>query len=105
MNLNLTQLTLVAFLVESLIQTFKPLYDKEKGWNKNSLLALAVGIVVSVATGFDLFELLGIEVQFPYVGSVLTGILASRGSNFLHDIFKFVEQRAHTEPSASNPVG
>ncbi len=105
MNLNLTQLTLVAFLVESLIQTFKPLYDKEKGWNKSTLLALGVGILVSVATGFDLFELLGIEVQFPYVGSVLTGILASRGSNFLHDILKFVESRAHTDPSPSAPVG
>ncbi len=105
MNLNLTQLALVAFLVESLIQTFKPLYDKEKGWNKSTLLALAVGIVVSVATGFDLFKLLDIKVQFPYVGSILTGILTSRGSNFLHDILKFVEQRAHAEPSANNPVG
>ena len=102
MDLNLSQLALVAFLVEALIQTIKPIYEKDKGWNKHSLLALAVGILVCLATGFDLFELLQVPVQVPYLGSVLTGVLASRGSNFVHDIFKFVETRAESGDSANN---
>ena len=107
MNLNVTQLALIAFLVESLIQTIKPLYEKDKGWNKHTLLALAVGIVVCVATGFDLFNLLEVPVKIPILGSVLTGILASRGSNFLHDVLKFVETRADvsTTTITNTPVG
>ncbi len=90
--MDFTQLALVAFLVEAIIQTIKPVYDPEKGWNRDALLALAGGIVLCVLTGVDLFKQLGLPIPIPYVGPMLTGIIASRGSNVVHDIFKFVEQ-------------
>src|SRR5512143_3072787 len=90
----LTQLALVAFLVEALLQTIKPIYDKEKGWDRNVILALVVGIIVCVLTNTDLFKSVGLQISVPYAGAVLTGLLASRGSNFVHDIFKFMQNKA-----------
>ncbi|GAB4490893.1 MAG: hypothetical protein OHK0031_14160 [Anaerolineales bacterium] len=101
MTLNLQQLAIVAFLVEAIIQTIKPVYDKEKGWNKSALFSLAVGILVCLFTGVDLFKELGFSGQIPYLGSVLTGIIASRGSNFVHDIFKYVNDKAQNDGAPS----
>jgi hypothetical protein len=100
MQMDFTHLALVAFLVEAIIQTIKPVYDKEKGWDRSALLSLGVGILVCLVTGVDLFKELGFGISIPYVGSALTGIIASRGSNFVHDIFKFVQGKAeaHSEP-------
>jgi hypothetical protein len=92
--MELTQLALVAFLVEALLQTIKPIYDKEKGWDRSVILALVVGMVVCVLTNTDLFKSVGLEISVPYAGPILTGILASRGSNFVHDIFKFMQNKA-----------
>lgn len=107
MTLNLQQLALIAFLVEALIQTVKPIYDKQKGWNKSALFSLAVGILICLFTGVDLFQALGIPENIPFVGQVLTGILASRGSNFVHDIFKYVNGKAQTDdlPPVQNSGG
>jgi cytosine/uracil/thiamine/allantoin permease len=103
--MDLTQLAIVAFLVESLLQTVKPLYDREKGWNKSALFALVVGVVICLLTSTDLFTKVGLTISVPYVGSVLTGVLASRGSNFLHDIFKFVQNQAEVTESQQGGVG
>jgi hypothetical protein len=93
-NADLTQLTLVAFIVEALIHTLKPAYDPDKGWNKDALFALIVGVLVCSLTNVDLFSAVGLNIQIPYVGAALTGILASRGSNVVHDIFKFVQEKS-----------
>jgi hypothetical protein len=94
--LNMTQLVIVAFFVESLIQTIKPIYDKEKGWNSDALLALGIGILVCLLTSTDIFDQVGLPLLVPYVGSVLTGIMASRGSNIAHDLFKWVQSLSGT---------
>ena len=95
-SLNLTQLVLVAFFVESLIQTIKPIYDKEKGWNFDAILALIVGIIVCLLTDTDIFKLVGLAINIPLVGTILTGIMASRGSNVVHDIFKWLRETSNS---------
>ena len=88
------QLLLVAFLVESLIQTIKPLYDRTKGWNLDALIALIIGIGFCVLVNVNLFSIVDIDLGFsnPAVnhslGVVLTGMVASRGSNLAHDLLK-----------------
>ncbi|OQY28859.1 MAG: hypothetical protein B6I38_08810 [Anaerolineaceae bacterium 4572_5.1] len=105
-SMDFPQLALVAFLIESLVQTFKPLHDKEKGWNRDAVIALIVGVVVCVATKVDLFAAVGLPIKaVPFLGAVLTGILASRGSNFVHDIFKFIESKSETPDYTAGPVG
>lgn len=104
-SLDFTHLILVAFLVESLIQTLKPIYDKETGWNMDKIISVFVGILVCLVTNVDLFTELGFMVSIPYLGSVLTGVIASRGSNFVHDILKFVQGKAERQTSEFEGVG
>lgn len=104
-SLDFTHLVLVAFLVEALIQTLKPIYDKETGWNLDKIISVFVGILVCLVTSVDLFAELGFVVSIPYLGSVLTGVIASRGSNFVHDIFKFVQGKAESQQTELEGVG
>ena len=107
--MELSQLLLVAFLVESLIQTIKPLYDRSKGWNLDALIALVVGIGFCYIINVDLFSIVNINLDFGdavvnhAVGVVLTGVIASRGSNFAHDMLKYVQNAA--APSLDTAVG
>ena len=52
------------------------------------ILSLIFGIFIAVAYKIDLLKLADIESEIPYIGCVLTGILFSRGSNYVHDILK-----------------
>jgi len=104
-SLDFTHLALVAFLVEALIQTIKPIYDKETGWNMDKIVSIIVGIVVCLVTNVDLFAELGFVVSVPFLGSILTGVIASRGSNFVHDIFKFVQGKAEKQKQEFEGVG
>lgn len=110
-NVNFNQLLLAAFLVESLIQTIKPIYDKEKGWNRDAIIALLVSILICVLIKIDLFATVGLPIEIgntsigTYIGAVLTGVIASRGSNLAHDLLKFVENKAGTSAGSGTPVG
>lgn len=107
--MDFNQVLLVAFLVESLIQTIKPIYDKEKGWNKDALIALIVGVGLCLLVNVNLFKIANLtlyprdELVNNYIGIVLTGLIASRGSNLAHDAFKFVQNAS--VPSTESAVG
>ena len=99
--MDFNQLALVSFLVESIIQTIKPVYSKDKGFNRDAVFALVVSIFVCALASVDLFQKAGLPLSLPYAGSVLTGIIASRGSSLVHDVMKFVQNAAHP----NEPVG
>ena len=52
------------------------------------LVGIAMGILVALVYNVDIFALFGIKAQLPYVGSILTGVLISRGSNYIFDLMK-----------------
>ena len=52
------------------------------------IFSLALGIVVAVAYKLDLPAYFNLISNIPYIGCVLTGILLSRGSNYLYDLLK-----------------
>lgn len=89
--MTLSQLSVIAFLVETLLQTIKPIYDKEKGWQIDQVAAIIIGILICVGTDIDVFKLVDIPMHIPYLGPVLTGIIVSRGSNIMHDIIKYLQ--------------
>lgn len=103
------QLLLVAFLVESLIQTIKPIYDRKRGFSFDSILAMAVGIGFCFVIKANLFQVVNLHLDVgnkmasEIVEIVLTGIIASRGSNLVHDMFKFVQNSAL--PAGSGAFG
>lgn len=75
----------IAFITEALWETIK-LVKQPKGLNFDKIGVMLLGILVALAGGLDLFEATGVEMKIPYLGSILTGLLISRGSNFVHDI-------------------
>lgn len=99
----IVKIMFLALLVESTIETLKPLWDEEKGWNKTVLFALGVSIPITVLSGLNLYSALGIHLRIPavsapwndvfelVVGSLATGIILSRGANYLHELYKRLE--------------
>jgi hypothetical protein len=81
----LVQFIVLALLVESVWETAKMVWQEGK-FNWERLGVLVLGVAVCVLASADLFTAIGIELAVPYVGAVLTGILSSRGANFLHDL-------------------
>ena len=50
------------------------------------LCALGIGLLVCLAASADLPAELGVPFQVPWLGSVITGILVSRGANYVNDL-------------------
>ena len=68
--------------------------DRKLDWHV--IVTALIGIGAALLFGVDVFELIGITAKVPYVGMVLTGILISRGGNYIHDVLK----RLGVKPSA-----
>lgn len=81
----------LAALIEAIMNTIKPIWETEKR-TPQFFINLAVGFVVAIGVnvlaGLDLFKLFGIPLLYPIIGTILTGVLLSRGSNFIHDLIK-----------------
>lgn len=76
----------IALLVEAIWETLKMTWQEGK-ININTIGALIVGIAVSILAKIDIFAMQGITLSIPLIGWILTGILMSRGANFIHDLF------------------
>ena len=78
-----------AILIEAIITYFNQFFLQENFcWQM--LFSIVLGIVIAVAYKLDLPANFNLNSQIPYVGCVLTGILLSRGSNYIFDLFKSI---------------
>ena len=79
-----------AILIEAIITYFNQFFVQENFcWQM--LFSIALGIVIAVAYKLDLPARFSMNSQIPYFGCVLTGILLSRGSNYVFDLLdKFI---------------
>lgn len=84
--MDFAQLIIIAILVESIWENLKMVYDKQK-INVNMIGSLLLSIIVCVLAQINIFEIVGISLIYPVVGYVLTGIICSRGANFINDLF------------------
>jgi len=72
----------LVIIVEALVEYFgTPIPSAYKPY-----VAAALGAALCLAYGADLLALLGYPASVPFVGSVLTGLLISRGSNVFNDL-------------------
>lgn len=85
--MDFAQLILVAILVEAIWENIKMIYDKQK-LNINMMGSLVLGIVVCLLAQIDIFPIVGLNMAVPFIGSIFTGIIVSRGANFVNDLFK-----------------
>ena len=82
----------IAFLVEAVWESLKLVWDKGK-FCIDCIGSLIVGVVVAITAKIDIFELQGISLSIPVIGYILTGILLSRGSNFIHDLYNKINSK------------
>lgn len=82
---NLFIILIVALIAESVWETLKMIWQQGKV-SIDRIGALIVSLVICIGVRLDILILLGIKSTIPYLGIVLTSILISRGSNFVHDL-------------------
>ena len=74
-----------AILIEAIITYFNQFLVQENFcWQM--LFSITLVIIIAVAYKLDLLAHFNLNSQIPYVGCVLTGILLSRGSNYVFDL-------------------
>lgn len=79
------QLFVLGLLVEAIVDTLKLIIEDGRV-SKVKILSLVVGIGIALTVGIDIFEVIGIVSRVEIIGIVLSGILISRGGNFIHDL-------------------
>jgi len=90
MNNEIIEIMSFAVLTESIITYFKEFFVNGD-FSFSMLFSIVLGILIAVAYKLDLPEYLDLKFSsIPYVGNVLTGILISRGSNYIYDILKVI---------------
>lgn len=79
----------LAVVTEALIEYAKSIGKAFAGKDikaaSTQLFAIAASVLLCFAADADLFQVVGITFAWPWVGVVLTGILGSRGANYLSD--------------------
>lgn len=81
------QLLVMGVLVEAVWENSKIVWQDGK-FSIDMLGALLLGIIIAIATGTDILLIAGLHSTIPILGMVLSGILASRGANVVHDIIE-----------------
>lgn len=84
---NILVLFIISLMTEAIWETLKMTWQNGK-LNIDRLGAIATGLIISFTTNTDILELIGVNITIPFVGIILTGILISRGANFVHDLYK-----------------
>ena len=79
-------LVIVAILVEAIWENIKMVFPNKK-FSISMLGSLLVSILICVLTKVDIFPVVGLSISIPVIGSILTGIIVSRGANFVNDVF------------------
>jgi len=80
-------LIILGTLCEAVVEWAKDIAPAIEG-TKAKVLSLVVGLVLAFGAGQNLFALIGIEFTYPVVGVILSGMVISRGSNYIHDLIK-----------------
>ena len=94
--MNISGIIAVAILIEGLVEYGKTIGDMVENGEKKTAITQCVTIIVGILLMFafdkDLFAVIGMPVNH-YIGIVLTGIIASRGSNYVSDFIGKLGQK------------
>lgn len=78
------KILLMSFVVVSIYDIIKGFY-KDNKVDINAIITAVIGIILAILAQLDIFGLIGIDFLIPYVGQVLTGLVLSKGSNYIYD--------------------
>ncbi len=100
--MSLEKLLVLAMISEALWETLKMTWQNGKV-SADRIGAMVIGLLMALGTGMDIMELVGIPMKVPYLGNILTGLLISRGANFIHDLLASAgNMNQSTKVSVSN---
>lgn len=85
MDNKIAQIMTFAILTESLITYFKEFFIGSN-FSFSMLFSVILGVFIAIAYKIDLLEQINLKSNISYIGNILTGILISRGSNYLYDL-------------------
>lgn len=80
----LQTLIFMSVVVELLVAVFRQLISKRA----TQLVSIIAGVIICCAYEVGIFTSLGMTTKYPYVDYILSGIIISRGSNALSELFK-----------------
>ncbi len=81
----------LAIIIEATITYINQFFvDGEFCWEM--FLSIVLGILISIAYEIDIPKYLNLHSRIPYLSNILTGILISRGSNYIYDLMTKIIQ-------------
>lgn len=91
MENKITSIMPLTIAVEATITYINQFFvDGEFCWEM--FLSIVLGILISIAYEIDIPKYLNLHSRIPYLSNILTGILISRGSNYIYDLITKIIQ-------------
>ena len=89
MNKKILAVLALTVLTESIIAYLKDFFAPG-GFSISVGLSILLGVIVAFAYDLDIPKCFEINSSVPFFGNFLTGILISRGSNYIHDVISAI---------------
>lgn len=89
MNENMIKIMSLSVIIESLITYFKEFFVYEC-FSISMVFSIILGIAIAIIYKLDLPECFNLKSTVPYIGNILTGLLISRGSNYIYDLINTI---------------
>lgn len=84
-------LIVLSLLVEIAVDILKTGIPWIRGY-KSQLTSIILGVLLTTLTSTGFLAMLDIQVSMPWLDWFLTGLIISRGSNFIHDLIARIKQ-------------
>ena len=101
--MDFSMIIIMAILVEGVVSYAKTwVVERKIKWQQ--IAAVVFGILIAVAYNLDIPALVGLKTAIPFLGQMFTGILISRGSNYIYDLFKTVKSKVSESEKKENEI-
>lgn len=91
MQKKVTSIMPLAIIVEAIITYINQFFVNGE-FCLEMFLSIVLGILISIAYEIDIPKYLNLNSRIPYLSNILTGILISRGSNYIYDLMTKIIQ-------------
>ncbi len=95
MDFGLFAYFVLAVLTEKVTLIIKDIIPNTAAWSYkiDRLVAIIVGLVLAFAAQLNVLDALGVKTVAGWVGVLLTGLIISRGANYVHDILGLINKK------------
>lgn len=91
MNNKLAPIISFSIIVEGII-SYANQFFIDGNFSIKMLVSIILGITIAISYGLDIPSHFDFKSKIPFVGNIVTGILISRGSNYIFDLIKNISR-------------